>query len=188
MLRIIGIAGSPRRRGNSTTLLQQVLQGAQDKGAEGQIIFLNDLTFRGCQACDGCIHTGKCSVEDELTPYYQHLREADVWVLASPIYYDSFSGQAKLFFDRCRCFSMDQGRLDGKRRAAVIVTYEDRPRDDYQEATQRFANYFSWFGDFGKVKMMVESRLGPADAASKRPDLLEKAYDLGQQLVSEMIA
>ncbi len=42
------------------------------------------------------------------------------------------------------------------------------------------------FGDFGEVEMMVESRLGPADAASKRSDLLEKAYALGQQLVAEL--
>jgi multimeric flavodoxin WrbA len=124
-------------------------------------------------------------VEDELTPYYPALREADVWVLASPVYYDSFSGQAKLFFDRCRCFSMEPGKLEGKRRAAIIVTYEDRPRDDYQEVARRFANYFSWFGDFGEVELMIESRLGPADAASKRPDLLEKAYNLGQQLAKE---
>ena len=132
MTKIIGIAGSPRRKGNSTTLLQQVLQGAEDRGAESQIIFLNGLSFRGCQACDSCIHTGKCSVEDELTPFYSDLREADIWILASPIYYDSFSGQAKLFFDRCRCFSMEQGKLEGRRGAAVIATYEDRPRADYR--------------------------------------------------------
>ena len=141
MPKIIGIAGSPRRRGNSTTLLQRVLQGAEEKGAESQIVLLNDLTFRGCQACDGCMRTGECAVEDELTPYYPKLREADIWVFASPIYFDAFSGQAKLFFDRCRCFSMEQGKLEGKRSAAVIATYEDRPRKDYHEVAQRFANY-----------------------------------------------
>jgi hypothetical protein len=81
---------------------------------------------------------------------------------------------------------MKPGKLEGKRRAAIVVTYEDRPRDDHQEVTQRFANYFSWFGDFGKVELMVESNLGPADAVSRRPDLLEKAYSLGQQLVAEL--
>jgi multimeric flavodoxin WrbA len=125
-------------------------------------------------------------VKDELTPYYPDLREARIWVLSSPVYYDGFSGQAKLFFDRCRCFSMEPGKLEGKRRGAIVMTYEDRPRDDYREAAQRLANYFPWFGDFGKVELMVEGRLGPADAASKRPDLLENAYNLGQRLVADL--
>ena len=130
MTKIIGIAGSPRKKGNSTTLLKQVLKGAEDEGAKSQIIFLNDLTFKGCQNCDACMKTGKCAVRDELTPYYDDLRNADIWALASPIYYDSFTGQAKLFFDRLRCFSMEPGKLEGMRKAVVIVTYEDRRRTD----------------------------------------------------------
>lgn len=186
MYKIIGIAGSPRRNGNSTTLLRQVLQGAEESGAAAQTIYLNDLTFRGCQACDGCVNTGECVLKDELTPHYPKLREAGIWILASPVYFDGVSGQTKLFFDRCRCFAMEKGNLKGKRHAAIILTYEDRPRDDYQGIAERLANYFPWFGEFGRVEMFVESRLGPADAVSQRPDLLERAKDLGRQLVSEL--
>jgi multimeric flavodoxin WrbA len=114
------------------------------------------------------------------------LRAADIWVLTSPVYFDGVSGQTKLFFDRCRCFAMEAGNLQGKRRGAIILTYEDRPRDDYREIAQRLANYFSWFGDFGTVELFVESRLGPADAVSQRPDLLAKAQSLGRQLVAEL--
>ena len=186
MYKIIGIAGSPRRNGNSTTLTRQVLQGAAESDAEPQTIYLNGLTFRGCQACDGCVDTGECVLKDELTPYYPKLRESDIWILASPVYFDGVSGQTKLFFDRCRPFAMEKGNLKGKRRAAIILTYEDRPRDDYLGIAQRLANYFPWFGDFGKVEMFVEGRLGPADAASQRPDLLERARKLGYRLVEEL--
>jgi len=186
MHKIIGIAGSPRQKGNSTTLMRQVLQGAQESGAEVQTIHLNGLTFRGCQACDGCVDTGECALKDELTPYYPKLREANIWLLASPVYFDGVSGQTKLFFDRCRCFAMEKGRLKGKRCAAIILTYEDRPRDDYQGIAQRLANYFPWFGDIGTVELFVEGRLGPADAASQRPDLLERARELGRRLVAEL--
>lgn len=186
MDKIIGIAGSPRREGNSTTLMRQVLQGAQKSGTEGQTIYLNDLMFRGCQACDKCIDTGECVLQDDLTPYYPQLREADIWILASPVYFDGVSGQTKLFFDRCRCLMMEPGKLAGKRRAAIILAYEDHSRDDYRDIAQRLANYFSWFGDFGTVELFVESNLGPADAASQRPDLLEKARGLGRRLVLEL--
>ena len=186
MIEVIGIAGSPRRKGNSATLLGEALQGAEDSGAQTRSIYLNGLTFRGCQACDQCASTGECALHDDLTPHYLALRNADVWILASPVYFDGVSGQTKLFFDRCHCLAMDAGKLIGKRRAAIILTYEDRPRDDYQRMIQALADYFPWFGDFGEARLLVEGRLGPPGAASQQPDLLERSRELGRQLVSEL--
>ena len=186
MIKVIGIAGSPRRHGNSATLLGQSLQGAEDRGAQTQHIYRDGLMFRGCQGCDRCTSTGECALHDDLTPYYPALRDADIWIRASPVYFDGVSGQTKLFFDRIRCLTMEAGKLPGKRRAAIILTYEDHPRDDYRHMIQPLANYFSWFGDFGTVELLVEGRLGPPDAASQRADLLDRSRELGQQLVSEL--
>lgn len=186
MRQLIGIAGSPRRKGNSTTLLTYAMEGAREAGADAEMVHLNGLTFRGCQACDRCVPVGECALKDDLTPYYPRLRAADAWILASPVYFDGVSGQLKLFFDRCRCLTMEKGKLPGKHRAAIILTYEDRPRDDYRDVAQRLANYFSWFGDFGDIELVVEGRLGPADAASQRPDLLGRARSLGRRLVREL--
>jgi multimeric flavodoxin WrbA len=49
MITVIGIAGSPRRNGNSTTLLSSVLKGAESKGARTETVHLNDLLYKGCQ-------------------------------------------------------------------------------------------------------------------------------------------
>lgn len=190
MLKATGIAGSPRKSGNSTTLLKAVLTGAGSAGAETQIIRLNDLAFRGCQACAECAAGGQCVLTDELTPVFTALRDSHVWVLASPIYYDSVTGQMKTFFDRCRWLTMEgdrlKPRLSGKRRAAVIVTYEDKPRKDYPHEAEKLAYYLSWMGDFGEVEAICEGRLGPADAAANRPDLLERAEVLGKRLVQDL--
>ena len=170
MYKIIGIAGSPRRNGNSTTLLRQILQGAEESGAAAQTIYLNDLTFRGCQACDGCVNTGECVLKDELTPHYPKLREAGIWILASPVYFDGVSGQTKLFFDRCRCFAMEKGNLKGKRHAAIILTYEDRPRDDYQGIAERLDEHRKKPLDFPPaVKPCM--RLSPHTAWQRRQPL-----------------
>ena len=187
----LGIAGSPRRRGNSTTLLRAVLEGAAGKGAETALIRLNDLTFRGCQGCERCAPGGECIGRDALLPVLQAMKLADVIVLASPIYFDGVTGQMKLFFDRCRSLMYDDGerkdRLTGKRRAAVIVTYEDKEREDYTREAKVLAGYLSWTGDFGEVEVMAEARLGPADAAGGRPELIEKAKALGARLVREKL-
>jgi len=190
MSMLIGVAGSARKNGNSATLMRAVLKGAADAGAETKEVYLNGLLFKGCQGCDPCSPAGICVLKDELTPVLEELRQAAGWVLASPIYYDSVSGQMKTFFDRCRTFTRDpethelRPQLEGKRKGVVIVAYEDRPREDYYHEAKKLANYLAWMGDFGKVEIVCEGNLGPRDAAARRPDLLAMAEKLGKGLFS----
>lgn len=188
MATVIGVAGSPRRNGNSTTLMRAALNAASDSGAQTREMHLNDLALKGCQGCGTCSPGGRCVLQDELTPVLDDLRNADCWVLASPIYFDGVSGQMKTFFDRCHTFCIDpdtqevKAQLTGKKRAAVIVTYEDKPRDDYRQQAGILASYLGWMGDFGEVEIMSEGKLGPADAARNRGDLVRAAGELGKRL------
>ncbi len=65
-LKILGIAGSPRRDGNTDHLLQQVIAGASSQGAETKTVILSELNISPCRHCDGCIKTGKCVVDDDM--------------------------------------------------------------------------------------------------------------------------
>ena len=190
MARVIGIAGSPRKNGNSTTLMEAALAAAEAAGAETSIVYLNELTFRGCQGCDPCTPDLTCRVTDELTSVLKAVSAADGWVLAAPIYYDGVSGQMKLFFDRLRHLTNDAGdhhpMLPGRRAAAVIVTYEDKQREDYLNVARVLANYLAWMGDFGEVEILSAGRLGPADAAAGRADLLQEAGGIGRKLMDRL--
>jgi multimeric flavodoxin WrbA len=190
VVKAIGIAGSPRRTGNSSTILRAVLRGAESAGAESALICLNDLTFRGCQGRERCAPAGECVVRDGVGPVFAALELADIWVLASPVYFDGVSGQMKTFFDRLHWLTTEEGklkpRLCGTRHAALILTYEDRPRDDYSKLAETLGSYLGWMGDFGVVRVMSEGNLGPSDAASRRTDLLASAEDLGKALVGEL--
>ena len=74
----------------------------------------------------------------------------------------------------------------GKRRAVIILTYEDKPSEYYLKVAQSQAFYLKWMGDFGDIKIVSEGKLGKADAASKRPDLLETTENIGRLLVDEL--
>jgi multimeric flavodoxin WrbA len=185
MVKAVGIAGSPRRAGNSATLLRVALQGAEVAGAETKLVHLNDLTYRGCQGCAECGQGGECILQDELTPVLAALRETDIWLLASPIYHDGLSGQFKSFFDRCAAWE-GENRLPGKRRAAMIITYMEQTREDYLQVARTVPYYLGWMGDFGEVPLLDGAGLGPADAAAGRADLLAEAGALGRGLVEEL--
>ena len=84
-MKVLGIAGSPRRGGNTDMLLAEVLRGAADKGAEIKTIVLSKLKYVSCQHCDACLKKGICKIKDDMQQIYRDLEEADVIVLASPI-------------------------------------------------------------------------------------------------------
>ena len=186
MSHAVGISGSPRRGGNSETLLRAALDGARQAGAEAKLVRLNDLTYVGCQNCEACITAGHCVRDDDLARVLEALRAADVWLLASPIYFCAVSGQLKTFFDRCWCFIHEPNKLDGPRAGALILTYEAARGAYYHQVAQHLTAYFNWFGDFAPVEILDEPDLGPADAASKRPDLLAAATGLGARLVDAL--
>src|SRR5512138_572916 len=165
LIRAVGIAASPRRNGNSTTLLRAALQGAADAGAETAVIRLNDLTFKGCQACVSCPE-GACRQHDALNPVLAALQMADVWLFATPVYFDGLAGPRKTFFDRLYWFRRQgtaiKPRLQGQRRAALLLTYEDPENDFYREMGRRIVQYVPSFGDFAPPEVLSFSSLGPA--------------------------
>jgi multimeric flavodoxin WrbA len=187
-MKILGIAGSARINGNSATLMRAALKGAGTAGADTKEVYLNKLVFKGCQGCAKCTHTGKCILNDDLTPVIDELRQAAIWVLASPIYYDGITGQMKTFFDRCRTFTKDpdtqelKPQLEGKRKALIILTYADTGREEYINEAEKLGKYLKWMGDFNEIEIVSEGELGPRDAAGKKPELLQKIEVLGKKI------
>jgi multimeric flavodoxin WrbA len=127
-MRIIGLAGSPRKGGNSDLLLDALLAGAQSQGAEAIKYALNRLSIRGCQACYACKKTGKCKQRDDMDQLYPELLAADVWVFATPVYWWGPSAQLKLALDRMFpfCHPPLLGRVQGKQ-AVLLTASEDKP-------------------------------------------------------------
>ena len=101
-IKVLGIAGSPRRGGNTEILLDRALEGAASKGAETEKIVLSELQIAPCLNCDDCLLAGECSIRDQMDLVYVKLREADRLILASPIFFLSVSAQAKAMIDRCQ--------------------------------------------------------------------------------------
>ncbi len=98
--KIVGVVGSGRRRSNSRRLLEAALSAAERLGFCAKLVDVLDLNFCGCNGCGECEKTGECTIEDDLTPIYKLLDEADAVIVAAPVYFYSVPGQLKLFIDR----------------------------------------------------------------------------------------
>jgi multimeric flavodoxin WrbA len=86
-MKVIGINASPRKKANTQTLVEAILNAAAEKGAETRLVNLRELTINGCLGCEGCKRQlGKCVQKDDLTPLLQAMATFDAIVLGTPVY------------------------------------------------------------------------------------------------------
>jgi multimeric flavodoxin WrbA len=104
-MKVIGINGSPRKRWNTATLMENALEGAESQGAETELIHLYDLDYKGCKSCFSCKTKnsksyGRCAVRDDLTEVFEKIEDADAVILGSPIYFGIVTGEMRSFMER----------------------------------------------------------------------------------------
>lgn len=179
-MQIVAILGSPRK-GNSSAIAGRFLTTAEGLGARTRSFTLNDLSYRGCQACFAC-KTGAdhCVINDDLAPVLDAIRDADVVVLATPVYFGDVTGQFKSFFDRAFSFftpdyrtAANPSRLaPGKKLVFVQVQGQPDPAF-FDDLYPRYDKFFRRIG-FGETLLLRGIGLAGADDAAKRAELLEE--------------
>ena len=103
-MKVIGINASPRKKANTQTLLEALLEGAEENGAEIRLVNLRELDINGCLGCEGCKkHLGKCVQKDDLTTLLQEMTTYDAIVLGTPVYWYHVTAQFKMLVDRLYC-------------------------------------------------------------------------------------
>ena len=107
-LRILAITSSPRRGGNSETMLDAVVEGARAAGAEVEKVALRDVAVQSCMNCGGCDRTGRCVLRDGGTELNERIRAADRLIPATPIFFGSMCAQLKTLIDRGQPFWVEK--------------------------------------------------------------------------------
>lgn len=100
--KVLILSSSPRRGGNSDTLCDEFMYGAVESGNEVEKIFLRDKTLHPCLGCSVCSQYKKpCPQKDDAAEIIAKMLEADVIVMATPVYFYAMSAQMKILIDRC---------------------------------------------------------------------------------------
>ena len=98
-MKVLALEGSPRR-GNSSMLLDWVLEGVREGGGEVTRLRVVELDIRPCTGCDSCLSTGECILVDDMAWLVERVMESWHLVLASPVYFYHLPAQLKAFIDR----------------------------------------------------------------------------------------
>ncbi len=110
---LIALYGSPRRKGNTATLLRRAVTGARGAGAEVEEVVLRDLKLSPCLEIYGCKQTGRCVISDDFGDLSDRLLAADGIILASPIFFYTVSAHTKILMDRCQSLWVRKYWIEG---------------------------------------------------------------------------
>lgn len=102
-MKVLFINGSPRKGGNTSIAIDEMVKVFKEEGIESQILEIGNKAIRGCIACYSCSKTGKCAFDDGVNEAAKIFEQADGLVLATPVYYASANGTIISFLDRLFC-------------------------------------------------------------------------------------
>jgi len=178
--RVLGIVGSPREGGNTERLVDAVLAGARSVGFETEKLLLSQFDVRPCQGCLACYPGGlpQCTVHDDDMPEVaDRMKQADIWILGTPVYCFGPTAQFKIYLDRWIAFLP---RLyEGKQAATVIPLH--MPADGAGPTLEIVKTMLRGYGiaHLGDLVFPELLHLGDLD---EHEDYLEKAESFGREL------
>jgi multimeric flavodoxin WrbA len=189
-LEVLGIAGSPRRHGNSETLLDRALAGAESAGAKITKIVLNDLKIGPCQNCGYCTRTGHCRIDDDMRIVYEALDRADRIALASPIFFTSVTAQTKIMVDRCqpywaRKFVLKLPPVKTGRAGLFLSVGGFKQGEKFFDCARFLVNVWMINLDVKLADTLFCPGVDAFGAINERAECLETAYGKGKTLVGE---
>jgi multimeric flavodoxin WrbA len=188
-MEVVAICGSARLKGNTATLVEALLEGAREAGAKTTRFDPATMSIGDCDADRMCLESAEagCIQDDDMQQIYAALKRAEAWVFAGPVYFWNVSASLKRVIDRLYAFYTEEGGwrlgLEGTRKGVAIVVQADEER----ETPKRTAEYVaSVMRDLkcDVIGQIAEGGIGNPGDAAKRPELVERARELGRELAS----
>lgn len=178
--KILILNGSPRKTGNTAALIRSFTEGAESSGNTVTEFFLDGLNLHGCRGCFGGGRDPEhpCVQRDDMDKIYPVYKEADVVVLASPLYYWTISGQLKLAFDRLFAVAeCDPGLANPKKESVLLMAAEGHGFEETLYWYDHLEQHLGW-RSLGKVLCGGVMNLG--DIAGREE--LHQAFELGRSI------
>ena len=176
--KVLILSSSPRRGGNSDTLCKRFFQGAVQAGHRVEKVFLADKLIRPCSGCGSCsLYGAPCPQKDDMAELLQKMIDAQVIVMATPVYFYTLCGQMKTFIDRC-CARYQEIK---DKRFYFILTAAETSKAAMQRTVEDFRGFLDCLENASEQEVIYglgawkkgEIRTNPA---------MEQAYRAGKDI------
>jgi multimeric flavodoxin WrbA len=187
---ILILSGSPKKNGNTASLIKWFADGAHSKGAQVEIIQTASLKYKvnGCTSCRACQKRDKyeCVIDDDAKPVLVKMTQADVIVMATPLYFFAASAQLKSIIDRMfSLYKWDNkaGTMETPLKAKTLVllasAYEDVGLDVLKKPFSLTASYTGM-----RFESLIIANAGVSGDIKNKPGARNKAFSLGKKIAA----
>jgi multimeric flavodoxin WrbA len=186
MQKILGVMGSPRKKGNTHILISKIMEGAASEGVEAEILFLGDLDIRECDGCHRCWKGKECNKNDDMNDIYPKIMESAGIIFGTPVYWYGPTALMKGFIDRFVFFNCPENRVHIKGKPAVLAVpceEEDPAAADLVKAMFEKSLRYLEMNLIGTIIVPGVTKRGEI---IKKQGALEEAYNLGIKLARFM--
>jgi multimeric flavodoxin WrbA len=189
-MKVSCLIGSPRPNSNSAAIAARFTETAASLGAKVETILLNQLNYRGCQACMACKTTSdKCVLPDDLAGVLESLKGADIVVMAMPVYCSDIPGQVKCFLDRTYSY-MPAGYMQGApsrvpagKKLVLIFTQGAPVEELFADVPHRYQEFLKRSMAFGETYLLRGVGVGGGGAIGVPDQHLKQAEELARKIV-----
>lgn len=186
-LKVLGIMGSPRIKGNSDLLLEEALRGAREQQAETEKIVVDKLNLTACREYYACLRDGKCVIKDDMDAIYRKLLEADAIIVASPIFFYTVSAQLMLLISRCQAIWARKYVLKDldvpMRKGAFIAVGATKGQKLFDGPRLTMHYFFQAINVEYKEELLVRG-VDKKGEIKDHPDMLAAAFELGKRIAA----
>lgn len=180
---IVAIIASPRKNGNTSTIVQAMIEGAKENGKDVKEFYLNSFSnAKGCQACMACKSSVGCAVKDDEATVLQAIRDAEGVIISTPCYFGEANGQFRLLQDRFYSFigpDFKPNLAPGKKLATVISCGINA--EGANVLAGKVEGVMTGMLGFESVGKIVFTGANPPDVASKDANVLAEAKAIGKK-------
>ena len=188
-MKIVSLLGSPRSTSNSSAIANRFLKTAAELGAETRSFELNRLSYRGCQGCYACKTTlDTCVLKDDLAEVLAAVSQADLLLLATPVYYGDITSQLKGFMDRTFSYLVPDYRTNPQpsrltpKKLVFVLTQGNPDEALFADIFTRYSMLLKWEG-FGDAHLIRACGVGPGMADQVPESVLRLAEATARQML-----
>ena len=175
--RALGIVGSPRYGGNTEILVDEVLRGAAEAGAQTEKVILNQLNVAPCQACGRCMSTGECAQRDDMPTLLEQMKRSQIWALGTPVYWSGPTAQFKAFLDRW----YSARKVEFEKPRVVLVMPMGELDVSYADCTVQTVKTALAYLNVELFSVVPVPDVWDLGEVRERPNALEAAYRAGRE-------
>ena len=182
-MKAVAFMGSPRTKGNTAKIIDAILEGAAEEKISTEKVNLTEWNIKPCIACDNCKGNKICSLKDDFNVLVEKMKESDVIIFGTPIYWIGPTAQFKTFFDRFYGI-YSQGFFKNKF-ILVVTPFESEDEKMPRYTIGMIKHSMEWIGIKGFQSFSVPG-VKEKDDVTKRFPVLERAKEMGRNLAGKL--